>query len=609
MKYYFLFLLLLAGKLYTQDTLKYTTGEVIITSGRIKATEASQSRDIKILSQDEVIRSSGIAVPEVIQHIPGVDVRQRGNDGIQSDISIRGGTFEQTLVLVDGIAVSDPQTGHHNMNLPLGINDIQSIEILKGQGSSVYGANAFSGVINIITKLPAKDGIHASAYGGTFGSFGLSASVSKLFILEAGTEGNRDAVLSSRLSFNRNGSEGYIANTDYRNNSLFVKTVLEEGERTYSLSFAAIDKKFGANSFYTPVYKEQYEEVKTFLTILKTEFSIGKTDFNINSFYRHNADEYFLIRSNPEFFHNSHKSNSYGIEASSQVAFSFGKFLAGAGFRNDEMKSSNLGERTRESGGAFFEFRSEPFRNLYIDVSGYAHKYAEIGWKFWPSAGISWNYSENLRVFASFGKAFRIPSFTELYYVSRTSLGNSALKSEESVNYEAGINASAGILSCEATYFHKKGKNLIDWVKLREVTIFRAMNISQININGIELGLYAGSMNLGFAEIKKIGAALSIIDVGRSTAEYSARDLSENVKNSATGTIVLGFGDKLECSWIVSYENRNYYNDRLIIDTKFSYFAGNVKLYLSVSNLGNKIYEDFTGLPLPGRWIRAGIEI
>ena len=99
---------------------------------------------------------------DALRLLPGVWVRQRGPFGSQTDISVRGASFGQTLVLVDGVRINDPQTGHHSGDLPVALEDIARIELLAGAGSSLHGADAVGGVINIITRREASGAVGAT---------------------------------------------------------------------------------------------------------------------------------------------------------------------------------------------------------------------------------------------------------------------------------------------------------------------------------------------------------------------------------------------------------------------------------------------------------------
>ncbi len=132
------------------DTIKLK--EVSIASNRISLPFSKTSRTITLITSEDIVKSSATNVADLLQNVAGIDVRRRGIDGMQSDLYIRGGNFDQTLVLIDGVKMDDAQTGHHSMNAILSLDNIERIEILKGPAARIYGQNAFTGAINIVTK-------------------------------------------------------------------------------------------------------------------------------------------------------------------------------------------------------------------------------------------------------------------------------------------------------------------------------------------------------------------------------------------------------------------------------------------------------------------------
>ena len=111
-----------------------------------------ESRLVEVITRQKIGSLPAENINSLLKYISGVDVRQRGAEGIQTDISLRGGTFDQVMVLLNGINITDSQTGHHNFNLPVSLQQVERIEVLKGPASRIYGPNAFSGAINIVTK-------------------------------------------------------------------------------------------------------------------------------------------------------------------------------------------------------------------------------------------------------------------------------------------------------------------------------------------------------------------------------------------------------------------------------------------------------------------------
>ena len=145
------------------------------------------------------------SVTDALQLDPSVDLRERAPNGVQTDVSIRGGTFGQTLVLLNGFRVNDAQTGHHNMDMPVPLEAISGVEILRGSGSTMYGSDAVGGVINFITRPPeASEFVFRTAVG----NFGVNQESASLTLVRQ--------KVTEQVTFARDFSSGFRPDRDYR---------------------------------------------------------------------------------------------------------------------------------------------------------------------------------------------------------------------------------------------------------------------------------------------------------------------------------------------------------------------------------------------------------
>ena len=268
-------------------SMKYDLDEVEVSAQRAPAMYSQVARIVSVINRDEIEAAPVQSIQELLEYALSVDVRQRGVHGVQADISVRGGSFDQTLILLNGINISDPQTGHHALDLPVSLKNIQRIEILEGPAARVFGPNAFSGAINIITNAEGKTNIKVDFAGGQYKLADLNLS------------GN----LSSKnwdqfVAFNRISSDGYIDNTDFKTWNAFYQTKLDTKPGTIQFQVGHTNKAFGANSFYTANYPNQFEETKTNFASLK--FETGEKIHLIPSIYwRRHQDRFELFRSEP----------------------------------------------------------------------------------------------------------------------------------------------------------------------------------------------------------------------------------------------------------------------------------------------------------------------
>ncbi|MDX1284205.1 MAG: TonB-dependent receptor plug domain-containing protein, partial [Draconibacterium sp.] len=261
-----------------QDTseikMEYDLDEIEVSAQRTPALYSQVARIISVIERKEIDATPAQTIQDLLEYVAGVDVRQRGAEGVQTDISIRGGTFDQTLILLNGINITDPQTGHHNLNLPVSLSQIDRIEILEGPAARVYGPNAFSGAINIITKQKSSNDAEASFSGGSFGY--INGNLSASF---------QTGKMNHMLALNGKRSDGHIDNTDFNEKNGFYSNLFNSQKGNLEFQLGASKKGFGANSFYTPKYPDQYEETKTLFSSIRWE-SNGPLNLTPTIYYR-----------------------------------------------------------------------------------------------------------------------------------------------------------------------------------------------------------------------------------------------------------------------------------------------------------------------------------
>lgn len=590
------FYLTINSMLFAQ-TKEYKTDDVIVTAGRTPISFSNLNREVSVIYPDEIESAAVNSVQDLLKYVSGIDLKQRGVDGVQSDVSIRGGTFEETLILIDGIKISDPQTGHHNLNLPISIDNVERIEILKGQGSRIHGPNAFSGVINIITKKGGSASLSIKAEGGQNGYFSnsLNASLPLGFI-------------QNRISISKQKSDGYRFNTDFDIINFSYSSTISTSAGAVNLFFGYNDKDFGANSFYSLAFPNQGEKTKTKFASIAGEFGSVKFSVSPKIYWRRNDDDFVLKRDNPSFYHNIHKTNIYGGEIQSTIRSDFGNTSFGGEYTRDEIESNNLGNRTREKKGAFVE-QNIFFRNgISLNAGAFLYSFSNIGWKFWPGFDLGYNINDNFRIYGSYGRAFRIPTFTELYYNDPVTIGNPELKHEETTNYEIGFKYQSAVIQAGLNLFRKEGKDIIDWVRSAGDSKWSVRNIAEVNTNGFELSVsLQPDAYIKSFPINNISISYSYLNIDKEVSNLESRYVLDHLKNQVIINISnrLPFG--ITQSWSFRYEDRINYSDSFITDTQLSRQISYFDLFIKATNLFNKYHEDLPGVTLPGRWIIGGI--
>ncbi len=581
------------------DSLSYKLEDVIVKTNRIQIPFSEASRSIDIITKEQLNAAPVESIAEALQYYSGIDIRQRGVHGVQADASIRGGTFEQVLILINGIKMVDPQTGHHAMNIPVNIQDIERIEILKGPGARIYGQNAFSGAINIITKKHKERLATATLTGGenNTGSFGFSAALPS-------------ANNSQYISFNRNFSEGYKYNTDYNISNFFYQSNFDIANNDLEVTAGFVEKEFGANGFYaSPDFMDQYEETQTSIVAVGLNNSNSNRVIKPRLYWRRNQDEYHFVRSNPSLYRNLHINNTVGLELNTMFFNKLGTTGVGLDFQTIRLQSNNLGVHNRQVATAFLEHRFT-FLNEDLDITpGLSFNYySDFGSNFLPGIDIGFRISNDLKLFANAGYTYRTPSFTDLYYSDPANIGNENLLPESAFTYEGGIKFLKNNHSISVSYFNREGNDQIDWTKNLEDDPWQPQNFQTIIMKGIDASAQLDLTNL-LKRKSWVRLAYTYIDSEIPVNENQfSRYALENLKHQLIGGISANLFSKLHYSIFARYNDRVSMDDYTVIDTKLSWQTDRFTAYIKANNLTDEQYLETNLVEMPGRWILGGVQ-
>lgn len=582
------------------DTVSQKLEEIIIQENRLQIPFSKQNRNISVVTKPQLETTPARSLQEALSFVPGVDVRQRGVTGVQADIGIRGGSFNQTLMLLNGIKLTDPQTGHHMMNIPVPMINIDRVEVLKGPGARIFGQNAYAGAVNVITELSDQRSMRFQGYAGDFGMQGLSFAGS----IPVGS-------YKQNLSLSRDKSNGHWYNSDYRVNNLFYEGGLDIND-SHSLRgmIAYTDRTFGANGFYTSAFPDQWESIQTSLGALSHTYSKGNFLLNTRGYWRKNEDEYRLRRNEPEFYQNLHTSNTYALEINGSLESSWGETGFGVELREENLESNNLGERSRTLGGVFLEQFIPIGERLDFRAGIYSNYFDDWGWKHFPGMEAGYQLSDALRIYSSLGKSFRIPTYTDLYYIGPTNIGNENLLPEEARNFEVGAKWLKGGFFAEAVYFIRKTDNLIEWTRPDADTPWQPQNFNQVNFDGIELAFTYRKNNYS-APIAFKEAMFSYNYINANLIEQAGietRYALTALKNQLLGGVLLGIGKKFEWNTKMRYIERMGQDPYFLLDMRTDYNrAGKIGFFAEASNITNTDYIEAGTVQMPGRWFRAGV--
>lgn len=575
----------------------------LMSSPRIEVNKADNSISILTISNEEIKKSTATNVSELLQQVAGLDIRRRGAEGMQADLYIRGGSFDQTLLLIDGIKVEDPQTGHHTMNMTIPLEVIEKIEIIKGSASRIYGQNAFTGAVNIITKKEIKNDLSIELSNGSFdqkrGGFTIQKELKNSGIL---------------FNYSRKESEGYRYNTDYENDEFFIKSNFKIKDQKISAIGAFNERKFGANGFYaSPAAIDQYEETQASLIGFSTTYKKNDLILKPKLYWKRNQDMYVYLRQDPSVYRNLHISNKVGAELNASTSNSLGNLGLGFDLSRVSLKSNNLGERKRTMLNMFVE-QQVMLNNDKIDFTpGLAITYfSDVSTKlnyqnnffnnlfFYPGMDLGYRLNNNLKLYTNIGFTYRIPTYTDLFYSSPTTLGNENLKLEKALTKEIGLKYLKDDFNFNFSLYQRDASDIIDYVRNNEAEPWQASNIREINTSGFELNI-GYKFYLGSFRMQTINIGYSNIDDELLETDFAfSRYALNSLKNQITGTYTFEINEKIYST--VAYKNAERSDEEkyTVIDFRTSYKLDKFTLSVILNNILDSEYSETNLVPMPG---------
>ena len=610
------------------DSLTAELDEVMVTASRIELPLAQTPKLVTVISKEQIAQSPVQSVQDLLVYAANIDILQRGGHGTQADVSIRGGSFDQTAILLNGINLSNAQTGHYSFDFPINLSDIERIEVVQGPSALIYGSGAFSGGINIITKKTTNEKLYARVESGMHNLKGIELRGA----IKTGT-------VNHTLSVGRNSSGGYAHNTDYDiNNILWQSRLSLRQESRIDFQLGYNDKAYGANSFYTPAFLEQYERTSTYMATFKGEFGATLKFIPIIYWHRHH-DQFDLVK-DTDYGRNYHRGDTYGTNLILQYTSEYGVTSFSGEVRKDDMLSSKLGYATAKPHGKYKAYSDHTNVsstlehtikiNKFILSAGALMNYNSFvnnGVYFYPSANISYRPDYTFNITSSWSKASRVPTFTELFYNTETHTANENLLPEKSESIDLGFKYRSYYFDAGMTGFILWGKNMIDWIKASAEDKSASTNLTKLNTKGIEANIKLNTGVLWSALGQK-----SVLELGylHMWQEYDSGDYiseSANKLNYLRDKFTARFNHRIyggfSANWFLRYQKRMgvyslYENgvslDRMgtypafsTLDLKLKYQYKDIELNVSINNIYNTKYADIGNIHQPGFWLMGGI--
>ena len=629
--------------------------EVCVTGSRAPLTKSQAARMVTVLDRRDIAQAPVQSINDLLKYAVGVDVRQRGPVGAQTDISIRGGTQDQIILLLNGINICDPQTGHNAMDLPVDLNDIVRIEVLEGPAGRIYGTSSLVGAINIVTgargerrevrgkRNDQRLNMHIEGGSYCYANLGFRYSLT-----------SHPSPLTSSLSANYSRSDGYSRskagslNTDFSGAKAFYQGQYEDDALRLRWHLGLADKGWGSSTFWaSPKWQadDQYEHTTKLYTAIQGESRLGRLKLNGSIYWNQNRDRYEGYRGLPEKMKfNYNRTDVYGISLGSYFDWRTydpdrirNRTAFGAELRNEDLVSGNLGEPLAETHhicgtdrdytlgvnrtniSAYLE-HNLLLKDLTISAGFIATKntWSNMNMTVYPGIDVSWRPTPHWRLHASYNTSLRMPSFTEMYYKLQGYSADPHLKPEEMQAIELGATFHSSLFTFNSALWHHHGKNMIDWIMdttKGDEAVWQSVNHTEINSIGFEasaqLIIHNSKFSISYSYIHQQKEQEPGI-----VSQYALEYLRHKLVASARLPLVKHLSLGLDCRWqdrmgsYTDFDGRvQNYEPYFLTDARLTWQNSRWKVYVEANNVFDVSYHDYGLVPQPGRWIIAGLNI
>ena len=593
---------------------KELTG-VTVTASKTATPLNEATRLVTVISAREIAQTPARSIQELLNYVAGIDVAQRGAQGVQADVSIRGGSHEQIVILLNGVNVSSSKTGHLSFDFPINLSDIERIEVLRGPSALIYGTGAFSGAINIITKHSAETSLYAKATAGLHRLVGAE-------LRGAMTWGKTE----NSLSLSRRSSAGYRTNTDYEiYNALWQTRLNLPEENKMDLQLGYNEKKFGANSFYSAKYPNQYEHTQRMIASLRGDLGGERLRLLPTIYWDREYDCFELVRGTT-FGQNHHIVNNYGAGLIANYSSLLGTTTLGGELRYEEVIGNKLGTPRAKPESYYTKFGSRTNVSLSLEHTVKLDKWLISAgtlmshntllsgkYTFLPSVSVNYHPLDRWSFVATWSRSMRLPTLNDLWYTDPVHKHGDNLQPEYAHSFEAIAKYQTSHVEAHLSYFLMKGSNLIDWVKFDPTeTAFTSHNIAELTNQGLEAGL---ALRLG-EYLPFLGDAGRLsLDYLYMTQQHRAPGVAMSkyalnyLRHKFTAQLAHNVGSRIEALWALRYQDRvNQASPFATLDLKLDYrLTNHLRAGLELNNITDTQYADIAGVPQPGFWLSGSI--
>ncbi len=581
---------LVAAPLHAQDFRQ----TVVVTAAARPVELGSVTRTLTVITRQQIDALPVNSIAEVLRLASSVDVRARGVRGAQTDFSLRGATFGQVLVLVDGVRLNDAQSGHHNGDIPVPLDLVERIEILYGPGSSLFGADAVGGTINIVTRRDADESLMVQG-----GSFGTAAG-------RAHGDFTRGSVRQSAgVSFDR--SDGFMYDRDFKSAILRSRTSI--GERS-GVSVSYLWREFGANNFYGGNAPSREWTNQTLIAADHRFGEFGAWSIDGQASYRTHGDRFVFNQLQPALSDNRHRTHAVLLSGSgSRPVAGRGSLTVGLEGGGEWIRSTNLGDHDTSRISAFGEWRQEVATGVQLESLLRVDHYDEFGTSWNPSVGAGWWATPSLRLRGSIARAFRVPTFTERYYSDPANLAREDVGPESAWSGEAGADVILrdGWL-LQTSVFGREDHDVIDWLRPTAADRWQTYNVRDVSTVGFEVGIQKTLRPGVFMQ-----AQYTAISVDAATVDQLSKYVLDYAPQSFTAALAMPLPAGFRVAPRLEYRQRSRTtgtSDYLVLDTRLGRrITRNLDLFVDGTNLFDVSYEEIAGVAMPGAAVSVSLAI
>ena len=629
--------------------------EVSVTGSRAPLTKSQAARMVTVLDRAEIAQAPVHSVNDLLKFAIGVDVRQRGPIGAQTDISIRGGTSEQIIILLNGINICDPQTGHNAMDLPVDLNDIVRIEVIEGPAGRIYGTSSLVGAINIVTRSQEtgvrRQEITLHTEGGSYGYENIGGRYSTDSHLPTPDSFHHSLSANYSRSDGWSRSKAGKLNTDFSGTKGFYQGQYEDETMRLNWHLGIADKGWGSSTFWaSPKWQadEQYEHTTKWFSAIQGQTKQSPLHLSASLYWNQNRDRYEGYRGQAEKMkYNYNRTDVYGVSAGAYFDWQAGRTAFGAELRNEDLVSGNLGEPLSQTHHIKGTDRDYTLGVNRTNISGYLehnilldqvtisaglvavkNTWSNMNMTVYPGIDVSYRPTPHWKLHASYNTSLRMPSFTEMYYKLQGYCADPHLKPEEMQAIEIGVNGdwylrTGSRLTVNSAFWYHHGSNMIDWImdtsKGSEAE-WQSVNHTAINSIGFEASAsiyvplfthHYSLFTISYAFIhqdKQQDANL----VSQYALEYLRHKLVAKAQLQMTKRLSLGVNLRWQ-DRVGSYTDfdgmSHDYKPYALIDTRLTWKQTKWKAFLEANNLFDTSYRDYGLVEQPGRWLIAGFNI